>query len=168
MICTYDYNGQTYTIQLERASDHHYTATIGERTFPVEARPLPDGAWLLTLGGVQFTVYGAAGKTTRSVHAAGKTFSLAVPDTRAKRRGASGAGGDLTAQMPGQIVDVLVSEGDSVQAGQTLVILEAMKMEIRVTAPGDGRVRHLLVEKGAVVERGQRLLEMEAASPENE
>jgi biotin carboxyl carrier protein len=58
--------------------------------------------------------------------------------------------------------EVLVAEGDTVQRGQTLVILEAMKMEIRVAAPGDGQVRRLLVRQGDVVERGQRLVEIEA------
>ncbi|MCB9457792.1 MAG: biotin/lipoyl-binding protein [Anaerolineaceae bacterium] len=62
--------------------------------------------------------------------------------------------------MPGQVVNVLVAVGDSVTRGQTLVVLEAMKMEIRVAAPGDGTVRRLLVAQGDVVERGQLLLEV--------
>jgi biotin carboxyl carrier protein len=64
--------------------------------------------------------------------------------------------------MPGQVVDVLVAEGETVTRGQTLVILEAMKMEIRAAAPADGRVKRLLVGKGDVVERGQHLVEFEA------
>jgi biotin carboxyl carrier protein len=63
--------------------------------------------------------------------------------------------------MPGQVVNVLVSEGDSVERGQTLLVLEAMKMEIRVAAPAAGRVKRLLTEKGQIVERGQRLAEIE-------
>jgi methylmalonyl-CoA carboxyltransferase 1.3S subunit len=53
-----------------------------------------------------------------------------------------------------------VSEGDTVERGQTLVILEAMKMELRVTAPEAGRVKRLLVQMGDVVERGQALVEI--------
>ena len=161
MIYSYEHEGQAYTIRLEREGDGTYTATIGERTFPVEARGLNDGGWLLRLGGQQFTVYGASDKESRYIHAAGKTYTLTIPDKGAKRRGGARAGGDLTAQMPGKIVEVLVREGDIVQAGQTLVILEAMNMQIRVTAPSDGRVRRLLVEKGALVERGQTLAEVE-------
>ncbi|MBL8165981.1 MAG: acetyl-CoA carboxylase biotin carboxyl carrier protein subunit, partial [Anaerolineae bacterium] len=48
-----------------------------------------------------------------------------------------------------------------VTRGQALVVLEAMKMEIRASAPGDGRVKRLLVKAGDVVERGQPLLEIE-------
>jgi 3-methylcrotonyl-CoA carboxylase alpha subunit len=160
-IRTYQHGGETYTVRLERAPDGSYVATIGERSFPVEAQPLKDGGWLLTIEGQRFTVYGAAAGDQRYLHLNGQSYTLTVPDTRAKRRKGAAAGGDLTAQMPGQVADVLVTEGDTVEAGQTLIILEAMKMQIRVIAPTAGRVRRLLVGKGMVVERGQILLELE-------
>jgi len=161
MIYTYQHGGQTYTVRLDRAPDGSYIASIGERSFPVEAQPLKEGGWLLTIGGKRVTIYGAAAGNNRYLHVDGQTYTLTVPDARAKRRKGVAAGGDLTAQMPGQVADVLVVEGQTVEAGQTLVILEAMKMQIRVTAPAAGRVRRLLVGKGMVVERGQLLLEVE-------
>jgi biotin carboxyl carrier protein len=157
---SYQHGGQTYTVRLERVPDGSYTATIGERSFPVEAQPLKDGGWLLSMEGQRFTVYGAAAGDHRYLQLNGQAYTLTVPDTRAKRRKGAAAGGDLTAQMPGQVADVLVTEGEAVEAGQTLVILEAMKMQIRVNAPAAGRVRRLLVGKGMVVERGQLLLEI--------
>ena len=63
--------------------------------------------------------------------------------------------------MPGQVRELLVTAGETVTRGQTLLLLEAMKMEIRITAPSDGRVKRLLVAAGDVVDRGQRLVEME-------
>ena len=63
--------------------------------------------------------------------------------------------------MPGQVVSVDVQAGDTVAKGQTLVILEAMKMEVRVQAPYAGRIRRVNVQTGQVVERGQQLVEME-------
>lgn len=162
MIYTYQHGGQTYSIRLERAPDGGYTAMIGERTFPVQAQALNDGAWLLTIDGQRMTVYGEAAGNQRYLHLQGQTYTLSVPDERAKRRKGAAAGGDLTAQMPGQVAEVLVAEGDSVSAGQTLLILEAMKMQIRVNAPEAGRMRRLLVSKGALVERGQLLAEIEA------
>ena len=68
--------------------------------------------------------------------------------------------------MPGQVREVFVRAGDAVKSGQTLLLLEAMKMEIRVSAPADGRVKRLLVQAGDVVDRGQRLVEMEQESDE--
>ncbi len=157
MIYTYQHNGQTYTVALERQPDGTFNATIGDRSYTVQAVPLSNGGWRLQ----HDTVYTAAQGDKRFISINGQTYTLNIPDTRASRRRAASGSGDLTAQMPGQVANVLVSEGDSVERGQTLIILEAMKMEIRVAAPTEGRVKRLLVEKGQVVERGQVLLEIE-------
>lgn len=163
----YQHDGETYTVNLERQPDGSYTATIGRgdlagRPYTLHATPLQNGGWLLTLDGQRVVAYTAAQGDTRFVSIGGQTYTLTVPDKRPSRRKVSGGSGDLTAQMPGQVMEVLVVEGESVDRGQTLVILEAMKMEIRVTAPGDGVVKRLLVAKGDVVERGQLLLEVAA------
>jgi 3-methylcrotonyl-CoA carboxylase alpha subunit len=63
--------------------------------------------------------------------------------------------------MPGQIRALNVSEAEAVTKGQTLLVLEAMKMEIRVQAPRDGVVKKLFVEQGQTVEREQVLIEIE-------
>lgn len=68
---------------------------------------------------------------------------------------AAPAGGEkVTAPMPGTILDVKVTEGQAVKAGDILVILEAMKMENEILAPCDGTVAGLAVTKGASVESG--------------
>jgi biotin carboxyl carrier protein len=163
-IFTYDHNGVTYTIRLEAGADDTYIVTINGRVLDnVQAQPLPDSGWRLVLDGETLVAYSAADRNIHHVAISGETYTLAVSDGRRQRRSAANAG-DLTAQMPGQVIAVSVSEGDSVQAGQTLVVLEAMKMEIRVTSPVDGKVRQLLVTPGEVVARGQRLVEIEEAT----
>ena len=67
-------------------------------------------------------------------------------------------GGKVTAPMPGNIVAVSVAVGDRVKAGQTLVVLEAMKMEHNITAPGNGKVSALNVAVGERVEEGAELV----------
>jgi biotin carboxyl carrier protein len=62
--------------------------------------------------------------------------------------------------MPGQVRAVLVNVGDSVEKGQALALLEAMKMEIKIAAPHAGKVAQVLVQVGQVVERGQQLFEI--------
>ena len=62
--------------------------------------------------------------------------------------------GTITAAMPGTITDVKVSQGDKVKRGDTLMILEAMKMENEIKAPFDGIVSAVHVEKGAAVNAG--------------
>jgi acetyl/propionyl-CoA carboxylase alpha subunit len=74
------------------------------------------------------------------------------------------AAGSLTAPMPGAVVRVLVEPGAHVAAGQTLVVLEAMKMEHTVTAPADGVVVQVLVQAGQQVEAGSVLAVVEEES----
>ncbi len=69
--------------------------------------------------------------------------------------------GGLTAPMPGKVVDVPVKKNESVKSGQTLVILEAMKMEHKVTAPSDGNVKEVLIAVGDQVESGSTLVILE-------
>ena len=75
---------------------------------------------------------------------------------------ASGAGGvqRITAYMPGRVVDILVGEGEEVEAGQGLVVLEAMKMKNEIQAESAGVVRKVLVEKDQAVEGGDPLVEI--------
>jgi biotin carboxyl carrier protein len=63
--------------------------------------------------------------------------------------------------MPGTVLRVDVAPGQAVEAGQTLVVLEAMKMELSVAAPADGTVRDVHVSAGQLVSRGQPLVAME-------
>jgi 3-methylcrotonyl-CoA carboxylase alpha subunit len=76
------------------------------------------------------------------------------------------AGGRLTAPMPGRIVQVLVAAGQRVRRGETLLVLEAMKMEHGVTAPADGIVERVDYTVGDLVEEGAELLVL--ALPEEE
>ena len=70
------------------------------------------------------------------------------------------AGGKLTAPMPGKLLAFNVSVGDSVVAGQALAVMEAMKMEHTVAAPGKGTVAELLYAPGDQVEEGAPLLRL--------
>ncbi|MFR7450589.1 MAG: acetyl-CoA carboxylase biotin carboxyl carrier protein subunit, partial [Gemmiger sp.] len=70
--------------------------------------------------------------------------------------GAAGAVA-VNAPMPGNILDVRVKPGDSVKAGDTLVVLEAMKMENEISAPQDGTIASVNVAKGDTVGSGDLL-----------
>ncbi|MCY1180785.1 2-oxoglutarate carboxylase large subunit [compost metagenome] len=77
-----------------------------------------------------------------------------------KRKQAT-APGHVSTTMPGNIVDVLVKEGDTVKAGQAVLITEAMKMETEVQAAIAGKVTAIHVAKGDRVNPGEILIEIE-------
>lgn len=71
----------------------------------------------------------------------------------------AGAGSNvISAPLPGAILDVKVKVGDSVKKGDTLIILEAMKMENEIMAPGDGTIAEVNIQKGNSVNAGDVLI----------
>jgi biotin carboxyl carrier protein len=67
----------------------------------------------------------------------------------------------IEAPMPGLVLDVMVAPGDTIEKGTPLAILEAMKMENVIKAPGEAKVQSIEVEKGQSVEKGQILIRLE-------
>jgi len=70
---------------------------------------------------------------------------------------------DIIAPMPGLILDIMVKAGDEVEEGQSILILEAMKMENVIKAEGAGTVKSINKDVGATVEKGTIIVEMESA-----
>lgn len=92
---------------------------------------------------------------------------LLQPIERKRKTGAVGGSGqvEIKAAMPGRVVRVLVSEGQSVSAGDGLVVLEAMKMQNEIRAPHAGIVKQLTMAEGAVVTAGALICLVESATP---
>jgi biotin carboxyl carrier protein len=163
MIFTYSHRGTTYNVELERLPDGMYRGTLNERVYTFAAEAI-EGGWSLAFpeSGARAMTHVVVDGDSRAVSLNGETYTLIRETQRTGRRSAApGAhGGAVSTQMPGQVREILVTEGDLVERGQTLVIVEAMKMEVRVTSPVDGKVKRLLVGMGDVVSRGQVLLEI--------
>ena len=107
------------------------------------------------------------GQGEMTVHVGGHAIDVRVIDPREYRRRRAGiAAGPsavrhLVAPMPGRVLKVLVQAGDHVSARQGLVVVEAMKMENELRAPGDAVVREVRTAAGAAVEAGAVLLVLE-------
>jgi biotin carboxyl carrier protein len=158
---SFDHNAKTVAIDLMQTG-RTYRATIGENTVDVEVLLAEEGRLDLLIDGKRVTAYLSSDNTKRWVTVNGQTFVLTKSSGARKRgHGSHHTAGELTAPMPGQVRAVNVSEGNTVTKGQTLLVLEAMKMEIRIHAPQDGTVKKLFVQQGQSVEREQMLIEIE-------
>jgi biotin carboxyl carrier protein len=95
----------------------------------------------------------------------GHRFEIEVRDPRRySRQSAAGAHGGVqrvTAPMPGKVVRVLVSVGDVVEAGQGIVVVEAMKMQNEMKAARPGKIANISVQAGATVTAGEVLVSIE-------
>lgn len=123
--------------------DKRYRITVGDQTFELPARLLQRAAFLQEGGDILLQYEGR---------------EYRLYDATQQRRPVPPAAGDLRAPMAGKIIQVLVESGDAVKAGDTLIILEAMKMEQQITAPHGGVVDRLLCREGDQVSAGTELI----------
>jgi biotin carboxyl carrier protein len=149
---------------LARAGDVETEAHMVE----IEGTPLR----MVTIGGRVHRVLARRGNSAGqyTVHLDGFRFEVEALDERTRAikqlagSAASPAGpASLAAPMPGLVVRVLVQSGDGVQAGQGVVVIEAMKMENELRASTAGVVRTVLVKPGSAVEKGAVLVEFDRA-----
>lgn len=122
-------------------------------------RPRGDGS----LERIKFQTLKKQGKLSLSLD--GKLwFGDAVRQDDLDQQGAQAADGGadvFVAQFPGKVRKVLVKAGQATKAGESLLLLEAMKMEFAIKAPRDGIVKAVLVQEGAQVTPGLKLLDYE-------
>ena len=153
---------------LVRRAGNHVTVTLGEEQYELDLESMGDGLLCIIDNGVrQRCQYHRKGDHLY-LQAFGQ--ALAVRDvTHQPASGAATSGsGRITATMDGAIIDILVEAGQAVKQGDTLVILEAMKMEHPVKADRDGTVGEILATKGDQVKRSQLLVEITATDATSE
>ena len=160
-----DIAGERHEVDLESGSATLNGATASVSLAEVAGTPVK----LVTIGGVQHRVVarreGPKGRYVLWID--GWRFEAEALDERQRAIrdlgvAAAGAAGPapVVAPMPGLIVRVHVAVGDEVQAGQPVVVMEAMKMENELRATAAGTVQKVLVEAGKVVEKGAVLVEL--------
>lgn len=146
--------------------DGRYRVRIDDREHLVDARTGADGGIEFRLDGV---LHRASAVTlsggTQHVRVDGRTHEL-KPRDRARRSGAD-ADGSILAPMTGTILKVAVELGATVEPGQLIAVLGAMKMEHKLVATIAGTIAELLAESGATVEQGSVLARIEPASTGN-
>ena len=124
------------------------------------------GAFSLLVDGRSYDVLADVDRETVTLQMLGDRFLVRCEDERERAAhevaGQRVAGkSEVRAAMPGVVVEVKVSEGDDVVEGQTILVLEAMKMQNPLVAEADGKVTRLLCKQGEAVASGALLAEIE-------
>jgi biotin carboxyl carrier protein len=155
-------NNARRIIELERDAERWRISLDGEPT-QADALEISPGVFSILLNGkshqVRVTPTPAGALTLQTGR---HEFTAEVTDPRAwrgRRHGALEAEGrqQIVAPMPGKIIRVLVQAGERVEAGQGLLVVEAMKMQNEIRSPKSGTVERLLVKEGQPVNAGEAL-----------
>lgn len=144
---SYNVNGAQYDVTIESIQGQVAKVNVNGVPFDVEmlGAPIAEG-----------DLPAAAPAATSAAAPAATTAPTAAPATPAK--GAAGAGTPVKAPLPGVVTKVLVANGQSVKKGDTVVVLEAMKMENNITAECDGTVSGVCCAAGDSVMEGTTLV----------
>lgn len=135
--------------------------TIDGAEVPLQAVNDGRGAWLVETHQGRRRIWVAQRGDERLLFCDGKVHTLRVLDPEHDQDEDENLGGpNLTADMPGKVVQIPVTEGQAVAAGQTVLIIESMKMETELSAPVAGSVGKIHVTSGQVVGQGDPLVDI--------
>jgi len=159
-------SGAFHSVTLIRRAESA-TLSFGGRDHRCLLQDVGGGEYRLAVDGKTHRVWVVVHRGYAYVHAFGRAWELEVVDpvARAQRK----AGGDdiALAPMPGTIVQLMVAEGDMVHKGQSLLVIESMKLQTEIVARRDGRIERVFVAKGQTFDRGARLIELAAETATN-
>ena len=135
-----------------------YQFTIGGNSYSVNIKSFEDAVAIVEVNGSEYEVkLHQEVKTTKTP----KLIRSQPPPSPQKSFAPAAGLSSIKAPLPGVIHKILVKEGDTVKVGQTLLILEAMKMENNILAEKAGMIRNLKIKEGDSVMQGDLLLEVE-------
>jgi biotin carboxyl carrier protein len=156
---------KSYRVELQREGAA-WKCRLDGRELPLDVSSAQEGVLSLLMDGKSYEVKQEITGEETNIIVGQERFSVALSDPRSfrSRRGAGAAEQGvkkITAPMPGKIVRLLAAEGSTVQAGQSVIVIEAMKMQNELKAPKNGVLKKINVREGAAVDAGQALAEVE-------
>jgi len=161
MLVSVTINGKEKEVIVNKKGDSNFTVSFDGKTFDVDNLQLNKGLFNMLVNGESHLAFIA----DNILQLDGEVFEAVAVDPLKKELLKSSAllasEGTIIASMPGNVVKILVKEGDSVEAGQGVIVLEAMKMENELEAPKSGKVKKIFVEEKKPVEGGTILVEIE-------
>src|ERR1041385_7242192 len=158
---------QTHTVDIEEIGKSVYRVSVDGNEFLVDGKKTGRTNYSLIVDNRSFEIEVDNSEDIYRVLVDGRTYHVSLIDERRVLTGGGQTGSQLQGRqkvsvpMPGKVIAVLVAEGDRVEKGQGLVIVEAMKMENEVHSPITGAVKEIKVKPGDTVEGGAVLLIVE-------
>jgi len=154
-----------YRVELVR-TEQEWKCKLDGREMPLDVVLAQDGMLSLLLQGKSYEVKQETVGGESNVVIVHERFSATVRDPRSFRSRRRSGGSEqgvmkIKAPMPGKVVRILAPAGTQVETGQSVVVIEAMKMQNELKAPKTGVVKKINVEEGAAVDAGQALAEVE-------
>tara|TARA_B100000767_G_scaffold90250_1_gene86694 strand:+ start:10212 stop:10670 length:459 start_codon:yes stop_codon:yes gene_type:complete len=146
----FKFAGDTVEVTVARDSQTWYLGDL-------ECQIMADGRLKLTVNGVTKFAHSTKVGDVWWVHIDGHVFCIEKTEPGSNDDDSQGG---MVAPMPGKIIDVLVEQGQSVTAGDLLLVMEAMKMEHRIVANMDGVIGMLKLKAGDQVQQGDVLVEI--------
>jgi biotin carboxyl carrier protein len=160
-------DGKESVLQLDSSSgslNYRFTGALVE-SGTASITPVQHGIVSVLLNGQSYTAHILPGKSELEVWIGNKRYTVRVSDLRDRPMSdakLSLAGPfELHALMPGKVVKLLVDPGAKVKSGQSLIVVEAMKMQNEMKSPKDGVVTRIFAVAGAAVGAGERLMLIE-------
>jgi 3-methylcrotonyl-CoA carboxylase alpha subunit len=151
---------ETHTLNIKKLGAT-YQVNINGTEFVIKNGILKNDVFHFELDGERYKVkINRDGKENFWASINGQIVEIEQQRSVRNRSGGMVSGGKLIAPMPGQVIEILNFAGDEVEVGQPILILEAMKMEIKIVSPIDGVVNEIMVEKGQQVDKNQNLGEI--------
>ncbi len=157
----YEYAGKSYPVHVKKEGDV-YKMGIGENEHEVTMKELKPGYYLLRIDGRHVKVCMATEGDQRHIFLDGAVYRFTkMGGRKRKEQEFEGLSPEISSPISGKVVMVDVEEGVAVKEGQSLMAIEAMKMEYQIKAPFDGTVKSVRFSKDEQVEIGEVLIEME-------
>lgn len=163
------FGGEMYTVELEKSGDL-FKARVGDREYTIDACRASGSLISFIMNDRSVLAHMVRGESEWVLGVGGRQYVLEDPDAggEAASDGAGGGGGSglIQTPMPGKIVEVLVKEGDEVESGQALLIVESMKMQNEICADVNGVVRKIHFQAGDLANFGDPLVEIDVEEGE--
>ncbi|HSF34130.1 MAG TPA: biotin/lipoyl-containing protein [Candidatus Tectomicrobia bacterium] len=159
--------GITHTVELDEGNGFGFVRVkVDEREYLIDVTNPSPGLYSLVVHGKVFSAFVSPRRGARDVQIGSWSTGVEVAPAQSQRPAAKSATAvsgrqEITAPMSGRVVQVLVHNGQIVQEGESLVIIEAMKMETEIRAVARGQVKDIRVKADIAVEAGQVLLVVE-------